>query len=339
MWWIIIIGVFCVAIFLALNWAIMIQAKAGFRESVLEKIATNYIERRSKGETMDDVRDSLYKHFSLKESFRFKPIPFGDLMLILFTEKMPDDALRLGEITYTILCHKGSYPLPRDGLGAKDHACQYDALVRICGKCKIYMVHHELVSDVTSKWYQPDQSWKIDPAIPQMMKKWSALVSEISTVNARLKEAVRPPPRPEMHDITEGVRASEGLFGTKWLMPMEEVVEIAPQPVPYFQDMVDNFYHFGKYHGRQASFSYYFENNLLTKIWVCHNKSSEKQFRRMQTRLSTDFGSMSVPAPSEDYKLLSRGDFNKLMIEHWLKDDERAGLTEMIKFRSTAKSS
>jgi len=127
------------------------------------------------------------------------------------------------------------------------------------------------------------------------------------------------------------------LFGAKWLMPIEQVLQIAPQPVPFFQIKSDNFYHFGKYHSRQATFSYYFENNLLTEIWVCINKSSEKIFRRMQAHLSTDFGSMSVPSPSKDYKLLSKGDFNKLVIEHWLDDDERVGLTEMIKFRSTAR--
>ena len=117
---------------------------------------------------------------------------------------------------------------------------------------------------------------KIAPSLKEMMKKWSALENDIAFVNAQWEAAVRKPPRPEMRDKTEGIPASEGLFGAKWLMPMEQVLQIAPQPVPFFQDKVDNFYHFGKYHGRQASFIYYFENNLLTEIWVCLNKISEK---------------------------------------------------------------
>ena len=165
------------------------------------------------------------------------------------------------------------------------------------------------------------------------------LESEISNVNAQWEAAIRKPPRPEMRDKTEGISASEGLFGAKWLMPMEYVLQIAPQPVPFFQIKSDNFCHFGKYNGQQASFSYYFENNQLTEIWVCVNKSSEKKFRRMQLHLSTGFGPMSAPCPSKDYKLLSKGDFNQLVIEHWLNDDEQVGLTEMIKFRTTAKPS
>jgi hypothetical protein len=316
-------------------WSKIKRAKEFSLDYIPERVATEFIKRRSNGESMDQIRDSLYKEFSLEEwplpridgdALDFHPIPFSDLKLAVYVKEMPADALRLGEITYTILYRTGIYPSPRFNQWPRDSAYQYDAMARTSRKCVIHMVVFEASGN------------KIDPSLKEMMKKWSILENDIAFVNAQWEAAVHKPPRPEMRDKTEGIPASEGLFGTKWLMPMEQVLQIAPQPVPFFQDKVDNFYHFGKYHGRQASFSYYFENNLLTEIWVCLNKSSEKQFRRMQTRLSTDFGSMSVPAPSEDYKLLSKGDFNKLMIEHWFNDDEQAGLTEMIKFRSTAKS-
>jgi hypothetical protein len=334
MWW--IIGIICFVVWLLFFWSKIKRAKEFSLDYIPERVATEFIKRRSSGESMDQIRDSLYREFSLEEwplpridgrALDFHPIPFSDLRLAGYVKEMPADALRLGEIAYTILYRTGIYPLPRDNQWPRDSAYQYDAMARIGRKCIVHMVVFEVSGN------------KIDPCLKEMMKKWSALESEISIVNAQLEAAIRKPPRPEMRDKTEGIPTSEGLFGAKWLMPMEHVLQIAPQPVPFFQIKSDNFCHFGKYNGQQASFSYYFENNQLTEIWVCVNKSSEKKFRRMQSHLSTDFGPMSAPCPSKDYKLLSKGDFNKLVIEHWLNDDERVGLTEMIKFRSTAKSS
>ena len=91
--------------------------------------------------------------------------------------------------------------------------------------------------------------------------------------------------------------------------------------------------HFGKYCGRNATFSYHFNQNLLTEIWVCINDSSERKFTRTQARLSEDFDPMSAPCQSKQDELLSRGEFDGLEVEHWLRHYEEVGLAEMIQFR------
>jgi hypothetical protein len=90
--------------------------------------------------------------------------------------------------------------------------------------------------------------------------------------------------------------------------------------------------HFAKYHGRRATFSYYFENGVLTGISVCFNNSSEKEFKQMHSRLSADFGPLPAAAPAQYYQLSSKGEFDGLEIEHWLRDFEEVGVTEMIRF-------
>lgn len=175
---------------------------------------------------------------------------------------------------------------------------------------------------------------KVDASLWEMMKKWSAMDNEIADANAKwekmVQKALREPDRPEMQDKIDGVGQSEGLFETKWLMTMSETLKVIPEPE---ERRHNAFSHFGKYHGRRATFSYYFENGLLTEISLCLNKSSEKEFKQMHARLSADFGPMPPAAPSKYRQLLSKGEFDGLEIEHWLDDVEPVGITEMIEFR------
>lgn len=328
MWWTVgVIGVVCFVIWLLFVWAKMAQARGLDQDIVLERIASEYLALRQKHETMDQIKDALYRLYSVTEPVEFwqdyfNPLPFGNLMFAGYAKKMPEDALRLGEIAFTILCHRGIYPSPREDQGPRDSACEYDAMTKICSKCMDQMV----VLEATGK--------KVDSSLWEMMRKWSALESEISILNASWEKALRPSPRPEMRDTTEGIAASEGLFGTKWLMPMEQVLQIVPQ---VDERTSDAFSHFGNYYGRQATFSYLFRSNLLTQISVCLNNSSEKDFNRMQALLSANLGPLPLPAPTNYYPLLSKGEVGGLEIEHWLRDIEPVGLTEMIRFRSTAK--
>ena len=170
------------------------------------------------------------------------------------------------------------------------------------------------------------------------MKQWSALEQEILKFNSDMEEArqktLRPPPKPQemMGNIAKGTTASDGLFGTKWLMPMEQVLQITPETV---EKHPDSFSHFAKYNGQQATISYHFDNNLLTEIWVIINESSEKQFHRNQSKLHLDFGSLPAACPFNNCLLLSKGQSDGLLIEHRLTNDERIGIgiTEWIEFQ------
>lgn len=330
MWWAIgIIGVVCVTIFLLIAWAKSIQGRLIDQDFVLERIAKEYLARRQKGETMDQIKGALYEHYSISKPVQFwsgyyNPLPFGNLTFAGVTKQMPEDARCLGEITYSILCNRGIYPTPRERQGPRDSACEYDAMTKIFRKCRLQMV----VSEAMGK--------KVGASLWEMMKKWSALDDEIAFTNAQwekwFQKNLRKPEWPKMQDKIEGIDQSEGLFGTKWLMPMDQVLQIIPETE---NQSADRCVHFGKYHGRRATFIYCFENNLLAKISVCLNKSSEKEFNRMQARLSADFGTMPSAAPAKYYQLLSKGEFGGLEIEHWLDDVEQAGITEMINFRKT----
>ena len=191
MWAIIIIGVVGILVWLILVLTKMVQARELDRDAILDRIATEYLKRRSRGDTLEQIRDSLYKQFSVIESEEFNPIPFGNILLASFKRKIPNDAYQLGEIAYTILCRNTVYPKPRDAQGPRDCHNQFDALSRVCRKCISSMVQQEMISDVTSKRYQPGQSWKIDPAILETMKQWSALESEIIKFHNEMEEARR----------------------------------------------------------------------------------------------------------------------------------------------------
>lgn len=172
-----------------------------------------------------------------------------------------------------------------------------------------------------------------------MLKEWTDLENEIATREAALadwEELLRNPPRPEMKMLKEGIRASEGLFGTKWLMTMEQVSEIIPRSP--MEQRSESLSHFGKFYGRDAGFSYHFKNNLLREIWVVVNDSSEKDFQRVQSRLTAEFGPMPAPSPYEHGLLRSKCEFTGLLIEHRLDEDvERGtGITEWIEFCSTS---
>lgn len=322
-----ILGVTCFAAWLLLDWRKMVRARSAEQDSILEKIAKVYLERRQTGETMNQIKDVLHKHYSISRPMEFlmgyyNPIPSGNIVFAAYVKKMPEDALALGEITYTILRHRGIYPMPSEGQGVTDSAYEYDAMTKICNRFKKQMTALEAAGK------------KIDPGLSEMMKRWSALDGEIATANATWEKTLEgvpsEPERPEMLDKTEGIPPSKGLFGTTWLMTMNEVLEVVPQSVETTHDAIR---HFGKYHGRRATFSYYFEKNTLTEISVCLNDSSEKDFVRMQARLSADFGPMPSATPTNHYDLLSRGEFDGLEIKHWLKDIEPIGVTEMIWFR------
>jgi DNA polymerase len=364
MWWIIIIGLVGIAVWLVLVWTKMVQARELDRDEILEKIATEYIKRRSSGDTMDQIRDSLYKQFSVIESEEFNPIPFGNILLASFKKDIPDDVYQLGEIAYTILCHETVYPKPREGQGPRECNFQFDALSKVCSKCISSMVHQEMISGATSvasptdtpkihaalveaglvsarpsKNYRADQSWKVDPAIWETMKQWSALEKEILKFHKEMEEArqetLRPPPKPqEISNKTKRTTASGGLFGTKWLMPMEETIKSVSERVPLYQREKDSFHHFGKYYGHEpATFIYRFENNLLTEICVCLNNSSKEIFNRIHTRLSKDFAPLSAPCPFDNYLLLSKGQSDGLLLEHRLTDEKQVGITEWIEFQ------
>lgn len=45
---------------------------------------------------------------------------------------------------------------------------------------------------------------------------------------------------------------------------------------------------------------------------------------------------MPVPSPSNPYELLSKSEFDGLVIEHQLVDDKEGGFDECIKFYSTS---
>ena len=331
MWWmIVIVGAVCFAILLLYAWIGNARTKAVGQELILERIAREYLTRRQGGETMDQIADMLYKHYSISKPVEFwigyyNPIPFGNLNLAGVTKQLPEDARRLGEIAYSLLCNRGIYPTPREGQGPRDSACEYDAMTKICSVCSSQIVVLEALGK------------KVDPSLWEMMKRWSALDAEIANANASWQKmaerATRKPSFPEMRDKTEGIHTSEGLFGTKWLMPMDQVLQIIPEAE---DRSADRCVHFGKYYGRRATFSYDFKNNQLTEISVCLNNSSEKDFNLMQARLSEDFGPMPSAAPAKYYQLLSKGEFDGFEIEHWLDDMERVGITEMIEFRKRA---
>lgn len=155
MWWIIVIFIVGVGFLFILSKAA--QAKQFDRDSTPEKIASEYIKRRSNGENMDQIRDALYKHYAIAKPVEFwmvvyHPMPFGDLRSGLSKEEWPEDALALGEITYTILCHRGIYPSPREGQ-SRHWAYEYDAMTRIRSKCGMWLTHLELTGE------------KFDPAL------------------------------------------------------------------------------------------------------------------------------------------------------------------------------
>lgn len=269
------------------------QTKRTDPELILETIANEYLDRRLVGDSMDEIRDALYGHFSVAKPVEFwigyyNPIPFGNLMFAGQTKRMPEDALALGEIAYTIFCHNGIYPRPREGQGPRDSACEYDTMSKICRKCKVQMA----VFEATGK--------KVDPSLWEMMKSWSALDQEIGAANATweetLESASHEPETRDTRDRIEGVPPSEGLFGTKWLMPMEQVLDVVPRPELRYENKLT---HSGNYHGRRASFSYHFKDSLLAEIWVCLNDSSEKDFNRTQAYLSAEFGLMPPPVVTE----------------------------------------
>src|SRR5205809_69169 len=97
MWWVIgIIGAVCFAIFLLFVWAKSVQAIAVDREFVLERIAKEYLARRQKGETMDQIQDALYNHYSISKPVEFwigyyNPLPFGNLTFAGVTKQMPEE--------------------------------------------------------------------------------------------------------------------------------------------------------------------------------------------------------------------------------------------------------
>ncbi len=151
------------------------------RNSILRHIACEYIKQRSSGGTTDQVKDSLYQHFSVTESLGFNPIPFENLLLASYARKLPGDALELGEIAYTILCYRRMYPRPKgEGLiqTPRDAANQYDAVARIFGELKVSMV----VSQASGE--------NPEPSIWSMLKECSAIENEISKTNALWHDAI-----------------------------------------------------------------------------------------------------------------------------------------------------
>jgi hypothetical protein len=305
------------------------------KDSILERIANVYLARRQKGETMDQIKDALYRLYSISEPVGFwfgvyNPIPFGNLVLASYAKKMPQEARTLGEITYTIFCREGIFPRPSDGQGPRDAAYEYEAMSEICNSCKTLVI----VSQATGK--------NINSNVADIVKKWTALTDEIAALDTACEKALermsREPERPEMRAITSSLPPHQGLFGTRWFMPMNEALEV----VPYADETIstdDEIRHFGKYHGHAATFCYHFEDDMLTEIFICLNDSSKTAFHRNHSQLCTDFGGMPAPCPSEDKDLISRSDFNGLTIEHSFYNDEHAGLTEFIKFRMAAKPS
>ena len=273
MWWIIVIvGAVFFAILLLYAWIGNERTKAVGQELILERIAKEYLTRRQNGETMDQIADALYKHYGISKPVEFwigyyNPLPFGNLNLAGVTKQLPEDARRLGEISYSLLCNRGIYPTPREGQGPRDSACEYDAMTKICSVCSSQMVVLEALGK------------KVDPALWEMMKKWSALDVEIAKANAQwekmFQKALSEPERPEMQDKIKGTHQSDGLFGTRWLMTMDEALQVLPEPEETRHNSVS---HFGKYHGRRATFSYYFENDSLAEISVCLNKSGSSTF-------------------------------------------------------------
>ncbi len=217
------------------------RARQADLDSVLEKIAVEYFERRQMGETMSQIRAALYRHYSITEPVElemgsFNPVPFGNFMLIDYVRAMPEDALGLGEIAYSISCHREIYPPPSEDPGIRNRMREYDAMARMCSTCR----GEVFFWDGTGK--------KVDPSLRQMLRDWSVLDSKISAWEKEWEDSTREPERPEMLDKAVGVNPSEGLFGTSWHMPMEQVIQIAPKAE---ERKPDSFCHFGMYRARK----------------------------------------------------------------------------------------
>ncbi len=192
-------------------------------------------------------------------------------------------------------------------------------MTSIRGECVAQMV----VSNATGQ--------NIDPPLWETIKRWSALDDEIFTYQASFENLGREPKRLEIRDKMDGVAPSDGLFGTKWLTPLEQVVRILPQETIETSSYGFNF--LGKYRGRNSTFGFHFEDSRLTEIAVYLNDSSEKQFRLMQAGLSSDFGELPAPVPVGTNLLFSAATIDGLSIEHSLFNCEPVGITERIQFR------
>src|SRR5437667_7081 len=102
MWWIVVIA--GTAFFLLRR----IQAKKQnqrlfMRDVVMAKIALEWLDKRTRGKCIEEIRESLYEGFCIPDSVAYWP---------LFAGKMPAEAVELSEIAYTVLCHRGVYRKP-----------------------------------------------------------------------------------------------------------------------------------------------------------------------------------------------------------------------------------
>ena len=135
----------------------------------------------------------------------------------------------------------------------------------------------------------------------------------------------------ELEQEAVSAHAPVGLFGTKWLMPMNEVISIVPSA--YTEPTSPNILKvFRKFYEREAFINFQFDDDRLMMIWVLFfGPSSSEDFDRTQARLSMDYGTMSAPVFSDKDILVSRREVNRFAILHSLREMD-CGPLEMVSF-------
>jgi len=109
------------------------------------------------------------------------------------------------------------------------------------------------------------------------------------------------------------------LFGTRWFMSMSDVRRILSYAQPSIDD-ANVLWHAGGFDGRKVGFSYYFENDSLSKISVYFRDfaSTVEDYHHVQAQLSREYCQMSEPSRSDMYSLFSRGEADAFSLEHFL---------------------
>jgi hypothetical protein len=129
--------------------------------------------------------------------------------------------------------------------------------------------------------------------------------------------------------------APVGLLGAKWLMSMDEVRRIRPEVAlgepSQLIEVADAF-------GRMASIMYSFEDDALLLIVVSFLDSAAPTFMRnydsTQELLTSQFGSLSEPLPTSDYRLRSTRTIGRFAVAHLLSEPQGYRVEQVLMYRT-----
>ncbi len=154
--------------------------------------------------------------------------------------------------------------------------------------------------------------------------KWIGRVAENSAGRQAAMKAL------ERDAVASGAPA--GLFGTRWLMSMSEVMHIARSAQ---RQSPDSLMEMRPFYDRKAIITYDFTDDVLLMISVTFlGASSDADFDRTQARLSADYGSMPASAPSKNYKRSSRREANRFVIDHCVTEPVGVPTEQILFYRS-----